>query len=641
MTSLQQLTSRPKIYMEAAVIDGMINAAIADLNAGHRREACERLAVLDEVVIDNPIRCNLIGLILLGSTAFAEALAWFDQALALNPSFPDGLRNRAVALHKLGHLQDALAAYATAAKFSFADAALFYNQGNILRSLGRVDEAIAAYDKALKIKPAYPEALRAGGLVLFDLHHYDVALEFFDEALRLDPNYTDALLDRGHLLLAQKRFEAALESYNVALSRQPQNADLLNNRGVVLNELDRLPEALAALDEAIAVRPDFATPHFNRGNVLLQLRRPDEALASFDRALILKPDYSDAMCSRAVALKELGRFEQAMQTFDAALQRDPQSAHAKNNKGALLLLRGDFEAGLDLYEYRWIAGQTPKQSLKLPIPEWQGEPAEGARIVVFDEQGLGDTIQLSRYLPLLAAQGADVTFFCRPKMQRLLQPLAARVRIVSTLPEQESFEFQIALSSLPRAFKTRLHTIPAVPRYLSAEPALVETWGKRIGRGGFKIGLCWQGNPNPKADISRSIPLDAFAPLAGIAGLRLIAIQNRDGLDQLKTTSFGSRIENLGIECDQGEDAFVDTAAIMQNLDLIITCDTSIAHLAGALGCPVWVLLKKVPDWRWHLEREDSPWYPSMRLFRQSERGEWAGVVARIASALADLRMAA
>ncbi|HUB63326.1 MAG TPA: glycosyltransferase family 9 protein, partial [Methylocella sp.] len=346
------------------------------------------------------------------------------------------------------------------------------------------------------------------------------------------------------------------------------------------------------------------------------------------------PRYVEALSGRAVALKYLERFDEALQAFDATLACDPASVHVNNNKGVLLLLRGDFEQGLELYEYRWSVPGTPNHARAHPAPGWKGENPNGCRIAVFDELGLGDAIQFARYLPLLAGQGAKVTFFCRGKLHRLFKGLGGQIKLSDQPLSNEPFDYQIALSSLARAFKTRLATIPAEFSYLTAEPSLVQKWAARIGSQGFRIGICWQGNQNVNADPARSIPLACFAKLAGLDGVRLFSTQKMEG--SAKAAVLPGLIP-LGEDFDAGPDAFIDTAAVMQNLDLIISCDTSIAHLAGALGRPVFVLLKQVPDWRWLLDREDSPWYPSMRLFRQKERGDWDEVFDRVAQAVRGL----
>ena len=259
------------------------------------------------------------------------------------------------------------------------------------------------------------------------------------------------------------------------------------------------------------------------------------------------------------------------------------------------------------------------------------------RLLVFSEQGLGDVIQFVRYLPLLLEREANVTFLTSAKLIRLLRPLTAKIAVISATNENAIYDFQCALVSLSHQFNTNLSSIPNQVPYLAAEEELVARWKAGIGEHGFKIGIAWQGNPRAPIDQGRSIPVAEFVPLSGLPGVRLISLQKHYGLDQLALLQPDSKLETLGDDCDNGPDAFVDTAAVMESLDLIITSDTSIAHLAGALGRPTWVVLRHVPDWRWMLDRDDSPWYPTMRLFRQSARDDWRSVFAAIERELRSL----
>ena len=323
-----------------------------------------------------------------------------------------------------------------------------------------------------------------------------------------------------------------------------------------------------------------------------------------------------------------------MAAFDAAAALGSREAIA--GKGCLMLTLGDFENGLEGYEARWLRGKSIAEALGTRFETWKGPGRKAERVLVLNDHGLGDTIQFFRYLPLMAPVGVDATFVCPPRLRRLLSS-KANVRFADRAPEGESFDAQIALSSLPYAFGTRLETIPAAVPYLAAEAALREMWLKRIGAEGFKIGVVWQGNPDPEADRARSVPLTALEPLAGVAGVRLISLQKGEGEEQLSSLPPSLRVETLGADFDAGADAFVDTAAAMTCLDLVVTCDTSVAHLAGALAVPVWVALKSDAEWRWLTGRADSPWYPTMRLFRQLRRGMWSDVFEAMARELADL----
>jgi tetratricopeptide (TPR) repeat protein len=617
-----------------AEIFAVLQQAAAHLQAGRTQAVVEALQILAPSQVADAAQCRLIGAVLLGNDGPQPAFGWYERAYRLSPQDPDIAVGYATLLFQAGRLEEALSGFDAVLRTRQSDATSHFNRGLVLRELGRTGEAITALDQALKLDPTNPAPFRVGGLILRDAGRYDQALTFFKQALRLRPHFYECQLDHANVLLKLGRFEAALEAYDQALALFPNDADLLNNRGAALRELGQLDAALIAFEAALAVRPAFPRGLFNRGTMLLKRATPEAALASYDAALALKPVYPDAHVGRGVALKELGRFDEALAAFDTALAQDPASTPAKNNKGALQLLHGDFAAGLEGYEYRWVNSGSYEKKLDFPIPQWSGPNAAGARVLVYDEQGFGDTFQFCRYLPLMADAGVKVTFFCRSMLRHLIGRIDPRVRVVDYFGPEEIFDAQIALSSLPRAFGTRVETIPTSQNYLTADPEHVARWRNRLGTHGFKVGLCWQGNLNPQADPRRSIPLEAFAPLAAVPGVRLISLQKADAAE----ISLARRFDlEVAADFDSGRDAFFDCAAVMGNLDLVITCDTSIAHLAGALGCPVFVLLKQIPEWRWLLDREDSPWYPTMRLFRQKQRGDWAEVMTRVAAALGPL----
>lgn len=400
----------------------------------------------------------------------------------------------------------------------------------------------------------------------------------------------------------------------------------------------RLDAALAAYDQALALRPAAMGVHFNRALVLHRLREFERALEGFDRAFALGLKAPALHFNRANTLAELCRFPEALADFDQAIALDPEFAGARRNRGILRLLLGDFAGGWIDYEHRRPKDPSQRMLPQVQAPDWAGEDLAGRSILVSDATGMGDAIHFVRYLPLLAARGARVTFVGNAKLFRLFSSLAPMVRMRAELEPGESFDFQSKLLSLPYRFGTTLATMPWDGPYLAPEPALSAKWRERLGTEGFKVGICWRGNPSRTIDAGRSIPLAGFEALAGIPGVRLISLQKRIGLDELETLPASMRVETLGDDFDEGRDAFVDSAAVMQHLDLMISSDTSAAHLAGALGRPVWIALKQVPEWRWQLDRGDTPWYPSMRLFRQSRRDDWSNVYSEMAAALAATR---
>ena len=471
-----------------------------------------------------------------------------------------------------------------------------------------------------------------GGYILGELGKRGPALEFYRRAISFKLDLPAAWSNAGKLLFELGRYAEALDGFDAALALRPGDADLWNSRAGALRQLGRLDELAAAAVEALRRRPNFAEAALNLGNAHLKRDRAAEALDAYRLASSIRPEFSAALCGQALALCGLDRLEEAREAFERAERLG--NVEAVSGKGCLDLTLGDFERGWEGYEARWIAGKSLDEALGVRFPKWRGPGRAGERVLVLNDHGLGDTIQFARYLEMMVRAGAIPTFLCPAKMHRLISSQSG-VRLVGKTPEGELFDAQIAISSLPRAFATRLDSVPASAPYLRAERELMEKWAARIGPAGFKIGIVWQGNANPEADMARSMPLAAFAPLGATPNARLISLQKGFGVEQLAELPPGMRVETLGEDFDAGPDAFVDAAAAMMHLDLVVTCDTSIAHLAGALGRPVWVALKKDAEWRWLRDREDSPWYPTMRLFRQKQHGVWSGVFAEMAARLA------
>jgi hypothetical protein len=408
-------------------------------------------------------------------------------------------------------------------------------------------------------------------------------------------------------------------------------------RGNVLSELKRHQDALDAYDKALALDPNFAEGWIGRGNVLNTLTRFDAALAAYGRALTLHANLAEAWLGRGNIFLELKRLDEALACYDEAIALKPDFATAYFNRGRARLLLGRYKEGWQDYEWRWRARDFLSKRPDLKIPNWQGENLPGHHLLVYSEQGLGDIIQFVRYLPLLLQRDYKITFLTSEKLARLFRHSIPSLHVTDSLQGLQGVDAQVALISLPYFFKTDLSSMPNQVPYLSAEAELKMAWSARIGAHGFKIGISWQGNPVGTIDTGRSVPLKEFVRLSKIPKIRLISLQKHVGLDQLADLPEGAKIETLGDDFDSGPDAFVDTAAVMNNLDLIITGDTSIAHLAGALGRPTWLALKQVPDWRWMLDREDSPWYPTLRLFRQPQRDDWGCVFSKIEKSLHEL----
>ena len=509
-----------------------------------------------------------------------------------------------------------------------------YARGVALWNGGRRQEAIAVLDAALRRNPNFPEALCMGGYVLAESGKREAALEFYRRALGFKVELPVAWSNVGKLMFEDGRYAEALDSFDAALGLTPKAADLWNSRAGALRKLGRLEESAAAAREALRLKPRFAEAALNLGTALLKLDRVEEALAAYEAAGAAQSGYGAAFNGQALALEALGRLEDACAAFESAIALG--NREAIGGRGCLDLMLGDFARGWEGYEARWLEGKSLADALGARFPKWRGPGRAGERVLVINDHGFGDTIQFCRYLPMMTVAGAEPTLLCPPRLHRLMSSLTG-IRLIAERSSGDRFDAQIAVSSLPHAFATRLDSVPAAVPYLAAEPERARKWAARIGADGFKIGVVWQGNPNPEVDMARSVPLAAFAPLAAIPGVRLISLQVGDGVGQLADLPAGVRVETLGDDFDAGPDGFVDTAAAMGALDLVVTCDTSVAHLAGALARPTWVALKQDAEWRWLRDRDDSPWYPTMRLFRQARRGVWSDVFAAMAAELRTL----
>jgi tetratricopeptide (TPR) repeat protein len=568
---------------------------------------------------------------------FAEALMRYDSAIRLDPKLAVAHGNRGVVLKSLNRLEEAVASFERALRLQPGDADVWYNQGTTFSLLNRLIEAERSYDRAIRLKPGHAEAYSNRGNVLGALGRPEDAARSYDKAVALKPDFALAWHNRGIALDQLNRIEEALASFERAIALQPDFADSWLYRGNAQEKLGRLNDAVLSYERAIALRPDFAEAYCNRGAVFRVLERPEDALQSCDRAIALHPDFADAHNNGGLALQELERPDKALQSLSRALELQPGFAGAHWNKAILLLSMGQFEEGWREYEWR-KRKPDPQGAVTFPQPVWLGrENIAGRTLFVHAEQGLGDTIQFCRYVPRVRERGAQVIFAVQDSLMRLMKTLSPSIRILGQEGMLPQFDYHIPLLSMPFAFRTTLDNCPAGIPYLRGEPDRVEKWRSRLGSQGFRIGICWQGNPKGVVAIGRSFPLRYFDEIAAIPGVRLISLQKYEGTEQLADLPGSMKVETLGEDFDCGGDAFVDSAAVMECLDLVITSDTAIAHLAGALGRPTWVVLKRVPDWRWLLDRSDSPWYPTMRLFRQKQRGDWPGVFADVAAELRKL----
>jgi Flp pilus assembly protein TadD len=466
---------------------------------------------------------------------------------------------------------------------------------------GRLQAAEQVYRQILATSPSIPEAWYLLGMIGYQQGQYAIAIEHIGRAIGLKPDYAEAHFNLGNAYKAQGKLDEAVACYRTFLKLKPDNPDVHNNLGNALQAQGKLDEAIACYRSALELKPDFAEALNNLGFSLQCQRQLKEALACYDKSLAHKPDH----------------------------------ALAHSNRALVWLLMGDFERGWPEYEWRWQTKELPPRRFVQPV--WNGEPLTGKTILLHAEQGLGDTIQFIRYVPLIKQMGATVIVECQPALLNLLEGFAGIDKLIARSGDLPAFDLHAPLLNVPGILKTSLETIPASIPYLVPNPSLLDQWQKRLlPLDGFKIGINWQGNSHYPRDRFRSVPLRCFASLARVPGVRLISLQKGKASEQLAEVRDLFPIADFTDELDQ-KAAFLDTAAVMKNLDLVISVDAAPAHLAGALGVPTWVALPLVPNWRWLLDRPDSPWYPDVRLFRQQAIGVWEPVFEQMAAELTTL----
>jgi tetratricopeptide (TPR) repeat protein len=585
-------TQNPKIRLSLnAYADALTQGRLSEL------ESCAEQVLAQHAFGSVDIMLHSVDVLLqLGLPKAAGRLGWvWGRQLRDRSQFPYRLVE---SLLTAGRWAQADVLYDIACQLDPSDADSFHNRGYALERLGRNLEAVGCYGRAVALRPGFFTAHCNLGNALFNLNRLDDAIACYQQAMRIRPDYVAAGNNLANAYAQRKEPHKSIPLLQALVAANPEYPDALNNLGFALQKLGRHAEALPYLQKAVAAKPDYAEAFNNLGHTLHKLSRYQDALAAFERAMALRADYAEAYW----------------------------------NRGLVKLLLADASGWSDM-EWRWRRSSYQAYPSTRDSRPWRGEDLRGRSIVVTVEQGFGDMFQLSRYLLPLLQSAARVTFAAPRVIHRLLSTLSPDLKLVGALSETGDHDFHTTLFSLPRLLSFQFNAVYAPVPYLRAEPQLVARWRQRIGTHGFKVGISWQGNPAGDVDIGRSMPLRELTRLASVPGVRLISIQVQHGLEQLAELGNSAPIETLA-HFNQGADGFLDTAAVMHCLDLVITTDSAPAHLAGALGVPVWTLVMKVPDWRWLLDRDDSPWYPTMKVFRQRMDGDWAEVVDRVSGAL-------
>jgi tetratricopeptide (TPR) repeat protein len=619
------------------------------LNPGHQRALFQRAGLLAQLGRHD------------------DALAAYDRLLDINPGFAEALLKRSESLRALGRCADALVCCDRALSLAGRSFDVLRERGRVLRELGRFQHATDNYGLALSLVPGSAEVLFLRGVAFLDLHEPGNALADFNAAIAASPSFVDAIynssvaleqlgrhretmarcdrvlaIEPNHAKAHANRGNAAChlgrdgdgaQSYARSLDIEPDSLGVLCNYASALIGIKRYEDARQACERALALEPDYVPAWFTRGRVSLETHRFEDALGDFARVLQATPRDKLAHFHTGNALRSLRRHEEAKAAYAQAIEIDPDYVLAHCMRAFLCLSIGDFEAGWSEYEWRWRDAQLDGSRREFVQPRWtHGMPLAGRTILLYAEQGLGDTLQFCRYVPLVKALGATVVL----EVQRELTGLLASLRGVDALVARGGplppFDLHCPLLSLPLEFRTEPASIPAEVPYLSADPTHIARWAGRLGVSQRtqrpRIGLVWSGNPLHLNDRNRSMPLADLLPLLDDA-FDWISLQ-KIVRDEDQAVLAASALRHVG---DQIED-FADTAALTALMDCVVSVDTSVAHLAGALGRPLAVLLPHTPDFRWMLDRDDNPWYPGARLFRQAEAGNWAPVVEAVKAAL-------
>ena len=623
---------------------------------------CERILQIRPGHLD---ALNCLAMIAYFARRLDKAIEWIDRAIAVDPDNAGLYSNRGMLLQELGQVDAAIASYARAVELQpglaqahgnrgiallgqrryaqalesldaavaaspeYADA--HYNRALAIKELHRLDEALAAGERAIYLRPDHAESHFARGVVLQELGRNADAVASYDRALQIRPGMAEALCNRGMARQALGHKELALADFDHAIELQPDDAEAHFNRGIVLEASRKFEAAIASYDRAVAIRPDHVRALCNRGVALQGLGRVEEAIPSYDRALALQSDLVEAHANRGIALQALGRFDEALAGYDRAVAIAPDGALGHWNRALLRLLRGEFEAGWAEYEWRWKTGGLNFPDRGFAQPLWLGrEPLAGRTILLHAEQGLGDTIQFCRYVPLVRERGARVILEVQPPLLRLLAHLDGAAQIIARGSALPPFDCHCPLLSLPLAFQTRIETIPASPTSLRIDAGALAAWSRLLGPAARpRVGIVWSGSTEHSNDRNRSLALSRLLEyLPGEFGY--VSLQKELREADRAVLDAHPAIRHFGAQLSD----FTDTAALCGLMDVVVSVDTSVAHLSAALGRPTWVLLPFSPDWRWLLARDDSPWYPAMRLYRQERLGNWDGALRRVGAEL-------
>jgi tetratricopeptide (TPR) repeat protein len=574
---------------------------------------------------------HMLGIVCTELNKFQQAEKFFKTSLSVNATNPSVYKNYGFYLTKAKQFDRAIEQFNIALRLSPDFALAYSDRGNALEKLDKLDEAIADYNRAIALAPRIFGFYNNRGAAFLKKKQFSEALSDFKRSIELNPNFADAHCGYGNVLVDLKRYEEAVAAYQNALSLEPDLENAWLGRGNALVGWQRYDDALASYDTALSLKPDLEQALVGRGHALVGLKHYDDALTSYDKALSLKPNLENAWLGRGNVFRDLKRFDDAFAAYRKAVAVVPDFAQAHYNEGLLRLSLGEMELGWKKCEYRWETQQFGDAERNFSQPLWLGDnDIKNKTILLHAEQGLGDTFLACRYIAKVAALGAKVILEVQPTLKSLLMGVEGVSMLIGRGDAIPHFDVQCPLMSLPLAFRTTVETIPNVVPYITVRNDAVAKWCSKLSAQKLKVGIAWAGNPLFGGDRDRSILLQNILPVTRIDGIEFFSLQKdlREGDHEVLNANPSI------IRIDEGITDFEDTAAIMMGLDLVISSDTSVVNLAGALGKPVWVLLSSMPDWRWLLDRNDSPWYPTARLFRQVNAGDWTTVLDDLCAAL-------
>jgi Flp pilus assembly protein TadD len=615
-------------------IDQAFEQAVQQHRSGQLPEA---EAIYRQILAVQPAHADalhLLGVLAQQTGNPAPAVELIRQAIALNPRASHFQNNLGNALRELGRRDEALAAYEAALRLDPQSADAQGNLGSVLRETGRLEEAIQAYQKSLALNPDDADTWSNLGDALREHGRFDSAVTACRRAQQLAPGRSEPSINLGAALHAQGKFEEAVNALQEAQRLAPGSAKVLYNLGASLRAAGRLEEAIAAYQAAIQLQPGSSEAYNNLGDILGEQQKFAEAIAAFRIALRLQPDNAEAQGNLGVALMLHGQLEPATVACRAALHLRPADPGCRLNLAFMLLLQGKYEEAWPLHEARWEAGDFTSPRRNFAQPMWDGRPLNGDRVLIHAEQGLGDSIQFIRFASLIAARGGQVIAEVQPPLVSLFRTVPGVGEVLPAGNPLPAFAFHVPMLSLPMACGTTLETIPHEVPYLTVDETRRSAWREKLAvhRAPLRVGFAWTGSAANAGNPMRSIPPELFKPLLDVPGVDFFCLQ--------KDQAAESPLPEL-LDYTADLTSFAETAALLEQLDLVVSVDTSVLHLAGALGRPAWALLRFAPDWRWMRDREDSPWYPTLRLFRQEKTGEWQKVIRAVARELAATALAA